>query len=333
MRNTTLFKIHGTKTFRLSSTKVLGHYGSNLQNVNDYMRRIYVPDDDKVFIQVDQSGADALIVAYLCTHGKFRDLFLHGVKPHVFVALHLFKEEWAKRLTDINLTPFIEAEPKELKLLPRFTDVDELIKSSDAWKGNERYYAIAKLVCHGLNYGMKPRTFMMNALEKSEGSVVLTFKEAEYYYNTYHSLFPELEEWHKWTNEQIYNKRELRNLFGYPRIFTKNMSDNLLRDAYSWIPQSTVGCITNIAYTKVQNLIEDHKLPPDCDLLGNCHDSYLGQCKEEHATLFASIMKENMEQRLVSPRGEAFKMRSGVSKGLNWGKFCTENPEGMKELK
>lgn len=71
MRSSCTYKISGTKTFRLSSSKILGHWGENLQNKEKGMRVMYIPDDGKIFVQVDQSGAEALIVAYLCRNANF----------------------------------------------------------------------------------------------------------------------------------------------------------------------------------------------------------------------------------------------------------------------
>ena len=64
-RNTTIYKLGGTETFRASSSKWFGR-GTNLQNIEKSMRQLYWADDGKVLVQVDQSGAEALIVSYLC---------------------------------------------------------------------------------------------------------------------------------------------------------------------------------------------------------------------------------------------------------------------------
>ena len=113
MRSSTTYKISGTKTFRLSSCQILPKkhfidgkwkrkgWGENLQNKEKGMRNMYIPDDGKIFVQVDQSGAEALIVAYLCRNANFRKLFINGIKPHVFVALHIFNNVWKQKLREI----------------------------------------------------------------------------------------------------------------------------------------------------------------------------------------------------------------------------------------
>ena len=62
----TAYKITGTSTFRLSSTKGITGSGSNLQNQPKLMRRIYLADRGDIWIQWDLSQAEARIVAALC---------------------------------------------------------------------------------------------------------------------------------------------------------------------------------------------------------------------------------------------------------------------------
>lgn len=338
-RNSTNYVISGTLSFRLGSRKILRRYGSNLQNIEKSMRAIYVPDKGKVFVQVDQSGAEALIVAYLCEAGNFRDLFIHGVKPHVFVGLHNFKQQWKDyyNATGLSTVPNIDElcslSIPQLKQHRDFREADKLIKSSDNWPSEKRYYYIAKMICHASNYGMRAGAFQLNVLEKSKGKIALSRKEAENYLTTYHTLFPEIHGWHRDVERQLTETRILYNLFGYPRQFyfpQVNPSDNLLKEAYAQCPQSTVGCITHIAYTSMYEYIEqERKL---WDLLANTHDSYLLQCPIGEEVACKTKAQEFMNQDLVSPRGEKFKMKSEAQWGFNWAPQSTKNPEGLREF-
>ena len=71
------------------------------------------------------------------------------------------------------------------------------IASSDHWPSEERYYYIAKMICHASNYGIEPFALQLNILIKSEGTIVLTLKQAKAFLDLYHSLFPEIREWHE----------------------------------------------------------------------------------------------------------------------------------------
>lgn len=321
-RITCSWKLTGTNTFRLSSAALLGEYGRNVQNFSGSDRRCIIPDEGKEFVQVDQSGAEALILAYLTRHGNYRELFLNKVKPHVFVGLHVFRKEFEDRL-GFSLSQFISAPIKELTKLPRWEEVDKIIKASDKWPAKERYYYIAKMICHASNYGMKAPTFRKNVLEKSEGKVMLELSETQKYLNTYHSLFPEIQQWHADTITELRKYRILRNLFGFPRVFSSPESDNLFREAYAFKPQSTVGCITNICFVELKYRERCNQVFIDCgvDTLQNNHDSVLLQCNIGKGEKIGRITQGLMNQRLVNERGEEFYMKSGLSIGNNWGEM------------
>ena len=329
-RNTTIYKLGGTETFRASSAALFG-MGTNLQNIEKSMRALYYADEGKKLVQVDQSGAEALIVAYLCRKGRFRDLFLHGVKPHVFVAMHVFMQKWQMMLKDIDMMSFVSTPISELKTKDGWKLLDKIIKESDNWQASERYYYIAKMICHASNYGMRGAAFQLNVLEKSRGKIVLTKQQADDYLMRYHSLFPEITEWHSWVADQLRCTKTLYNLFGFPREATGILNEQDYKEWYAFCPQSTVGCITHIACTKLQQYIED--TGRDWDLLGNCHDSFVAQCPIGEERELATVMTDFICMELTSFRGEKFRMRSEAQTGFNWGPYKKDkNEDGLVEI-
>lgn len=373
-RNTCAYKLSGTETFRLSSSKLLkkksGKYqgwGTNLQNPSDDICRLYIPDGWKeitpeleekfkdyltqlsdgslkrdisifteeeratgrIFVQVDQAGAEALIVAYLCQPGNFRELFNVGIKPHVYVAQHIFADDWQKEiLTEKQelIAKYLLCPIKDLPKLPNWKALAKAIKSNDT-----RYF-IGKKTCHASNYDMKAPTFAMDVLKESEGKIRLSVPQAGKFLDTYHRLFPEIKrDFHGEIGRELYKSRQLRNLFGFPREFGGPWGENLLKEAYAYVPQSTVGTITNIALTNLYIFIMESKVI--WDILNNKHDSYLVQAPLGDELECAKVMKSLIEQDLVSPRGERFKMKSEASIGFNWSKWNSkDNQTGMKEV-
>jgi hypothetical protein len=617
-RNSCSWVLGKTDTFRLASRKIFNIWGTNLQNPSKPICKIYVPDAGYIFVQVDQAGAEALVVAFLCRHGKFRDLFLNRIKSHVFVGLHLFREQFAAEL-GYALDPYIPMGPKELIADPKWKEIEAIIKASDNWPSARRYYYMAKQVCHcvdeqtevltrngwvpigtmpnepiaiwnnfsvsfetpsawhhqlydgtmfhyhhseidqlvtpdhqvlyqtnniihkkkavdlvkmaelripntgyvenvrmfsddeikfivatqadgyianksairfrlskprkigrleqllsaipGLtwtlkiddhchdyyikgvekytdfllnsagekrfsskllnlslielsifidelkywdgsftesychkredytsqykenvewvktichligrqatiaqsgtcwkaginnrkfgrvrntnstvhykgivycptvssgaflirrngkisitgnsaNYGIQAPEFAINVLKNSEGQIRLSIEEATKFLATYHTLFPEIREWHMEIQKQLGMTKTLRNLQGYPRKFHGAWGPDLFKKAYAFIPQSTVGTITNIAVTEMQYYIEDNNLP--WDVLNNKHDSYLLQCPIGQESECSRMAKQFMEQELITLRGEKFTMRSETAIGFNWGEL------------
>lgn len=331
-RNSTCYKIAGTETFRLASSKILKEWGGNLQNVEKGARKIYVADSGYQFIQVDQAGAEALIVAYLSPKGQYRTLFEAGIKPHTFVALHVFADVWRKKFKKPEVVEAaLGSKIADLKDLAGWKELDSLIKSSDNWPSDQRYYYLSKKVVHASSYGMRRNTFVLAILKDSNGTVVLDPKVAENYLAKFHNLFPEIGKWHQIVQNQIKKDRVLRNLFGYPRLFTGYMGDHDYKECYAFVPQSTVGTITNIAFSELQEYIEENKL--DWHLLANTHDSYMFEVPAAEVEHGARIGRFFMEKELIAPDGTPFRMRSEVQAGYNWAPFKKqENEYGLKEV-
>ena len=280
---------------------------------------------NKILGQNDQAGAEALIVSYLCRAGKFRDLFINGIKPHVYVALHVFAEQWSKmpdKVDNNTLIRALVAEPKDLKNVEGWKKLEAVIKDSDNWEASKRYYFIAKSICHASNYGMKARTFRINVLQKSDGAISKTVAECEQMLTKYHTLFPEIREWHDNVIAQVRKTSMLKNLFGHPRIFTGPHEESVYKEWLAFVPQSTVGQITNIAFTELQEEILLGKHPLDFDVLENNHDSILWQSLPENRDYCSKLVNDKLCRRLVSPRGEEFWMKSEAQwSDKSWGEM------------
>lgn len=316
--------LSGTKTMRLGSRKLLRRWGDNSQNYEKMLRKTVVPDPGKCFLQVDQSGAEALIVAYLCRPGQFRDLFLTGINPHVFLGMHLFRSQFEAEL-GFSLSEFTSMPVREVSSQAKWPEIAKCIKASDDWEPARRYYFIAKQGNHSLNYDCKARAFRLNTLLKSEGAVALDLEVAQQVINTRNALFPEIGSWQQEVVLELRRTQVLRNLFGHPRVFTSWIEESMYKEAYAFKAQSTVGQITNYAITEMQERIavEDKVLvEAEADVLQNNHDSMLVQCLIPHKEAVGRIMQGHMNRRLVSPRGEEFFMKSDIQwSDKSWGEM------------
>jgi hypothetical protein len=227
---------------------------------------------------------------------------------------------------------------------PKWKKFVAAVADSDNNPPATRYYYHYKQTAHSANYDIRTNSFIENILLKSKGQVRLTTAQGDKYLEGYHSLIPEIRGYyHPWVASQYEKSGVVYNLFGYPLALTKKLFEHEYTKIYDKVPQSTVGCITHIAFTNIFNYIRDNKLP--WAIIQNNHDSYLGQCPIADKMHMAAKMKEFMEIELVSPFGERFRMRSETQTGFNWGvrkekkdKLTGEilsvyNPEGLVELK
>ncbi len=315
-RKTTGYRLD-SDTFRSRSKALLKFppekgYGGNLQNIDkEKLGEIFIPDEGKIFLKVDQSGADALIVAYLCRNAKYRSLFLNGIKPHTYMAMHLFAPYWSKQIHLPNIDHMLSSPIIELNKLETWKDLSKLIKDD-----KEKYY-VGKKTIHSASYGVKAPTLQMSILLDTNGTLSPTLKECRDWLGTFHDTFPEIQEWHAEIRDTLLKTRKLNNLFGYPRRFHQPPGDELFKSGYAFIPQSTVAIITHKCITNLQKYIEENKL--DIDILLNEHDGVLVQCPNNKLELghIASLLKMCMNQTLTNFKGESFTMKSELSIGKN----------------
>ena len=200
-------------------------WGGNLQNVEKSVRKIYIPDSGKIFVQVDQSGAEALIVAYCGVAGQYRELFKNDIKPHSYLTMSLFRDIWPKKMLEhglistlesFNIDDVIATPIAQLNQNPHWKNLGKLIKSSDDWPLTERYYYLAKQTEHSSNYDIQPPMFRMNVLEKSGGKIVISKEDSERFLGTKHKLFPEIKgSFHRYVERCARDTFMLYNLHGH----------------------------------------------------------------------------------------------------------------------
>lgn len=316
-------------TFRSSSTKIkIGdkfldvRFGGNAQNKSKDIRYLFIPDKDKKLFQIDQYGAEALAVAYDCNpNSKFRQLFIHGIKPHTYCAANLFSDIYEKTghpyVNEILSLPI-----KDIKLHPGWKLLSKAIKDSD----NEpmRYYYLGKKTIHAGNYGEQENTMSVSIVEETDGEVNISPSKCAIFLRKHHATFPEIKRDFQTgvVQEASNNGAMVRNFFGYPRLFTGYWGEDTFRKMYAFRPQSTIGCITHLAITEIQNDIDDNKIPKEweLDILQNGHDSIFGQFNDDIniEKEVCKYIKPHIERELVNRSNEHFNMKSEMSTGYNW---------------
>lgn len=315
----TAFDIAGTKSFRLSSRQQFGEIGGNLQNIPEDLRAFLVPRKGYKLVQVDQSGAEALIVAYLCRKGNYRSLFDLGIKPHTYMALNMFVEDFkgshpAER--------YLYKTPQELITYPEWPALNKFISKDPK---NTTKYQLGKKVAHAKAYNTGPHTFRKTVLQDTAGAINLTFAQAKHFLGTHERLFPEIMEWQAQTIQTTSEKHVLYNLFGYPRTFHGRWNAEVEREALSYIPQSTVGTLTSIVFTELWAYICANKL--DWMPLVNVHDAVVTECPPSQVQDCAYVINKLFARPLTAPSGEVFHMKSEAMAGDSW---CKEEMEEVK---
>lgn len=283
------YDITGTETGRISSKKYVYDTGANLQNQpagkrkESVLRRVFVPDVGKVFLQRDLKQAEAWIVAFLCEDPFFME---------------------AIRSSDIHR--------KTASLIFRKPE-GEVTKQ-------ER--SVAKSCVHALNYGMGFGRFAeLTGMPPTEARDIR---------NRYFAAFPRLQVWHSEIKLKLARDRELVTPLGRKRQFAAGWNEDLWKEAWAYLPQSTVGDLLNIGFLefwrwlKALHAIQAPHLYPstneevyDCQIMLQIHDSLVVQCPEQHVATIASKLKSCLEKPIVV-NGHRITIPTDCSVGENW---------------
>lgn len=320
-RMRTQLNIAGTDTGRLSSRFSVFGSGSNLQNVEDRLRAVFVPEPGMVFVNIDLEQADARNVG-----ARIYNIFYDSHGP-----------EEAGRFLDA-------CESGDLH-----TTVCKMVWPNLGWTGDlktdkeiaeQPYYRdhsfrdMSKKLGHGSNYFGTPPTMAMHA--KVEVPVIEKFQRA------YFEAFPlignydkvlDREDWHSWVYEQLRTVGSLTNLFGRRRIFFDRYKElNTLRAAIAYDPQSNTGEELDRGWINLW-----HNMP-EADLRLPVHDSILLQLPYEQLHTLLPRALELLKVEITLAGGRKFHVPLEAAVGWNWAKSrfnkktgLWENPTGLRK--
>lgn len=284
------FDITGTRSGRLSSRISIYGSGTNLQTIPADLRHMFCADPGYVLLYRDYSQAEARVVAYLARSTGLIELFEDPARDiHKENAARIFN----KAVEDISKP--------------------------------ERY--LAKRIIHASNYGMAERRFAEVVNEDSHTTgISINHTDAKRLIEKYFAIYPEIRNvfW-KSVEESLRRTRALSTPFGRKRTFYGRWDDKLLREAYSYIPQSTVGDLGNKAVVAVSKQI------PNAQFLLAVHDSILIQCPIAEARSVAEQMGIAMDIRF-DIHGHTVRIPTDCQVGLNWGAKTETNPDGLVDL-
>lgn len=300
------YDVTGTETGRISSKKYIYDTGANLQNQPagkrkpSELRRIFIADPGKVFVQRDLKQAEAWIVAFL-SEDPFLMEAIQSRDIHRYVAGLIFRKP-----------------PEEVTKVER-----------------EK----AKRCVHALNYGMG----YMKFAETAGISIV----EARDLKNRYFAAFPKLTMWHSDIKMHLAKDRVLVTPMGRKREFAAGWNEDLWKEAWAHLPQSTVGDLLNVGFLEFSDWLKRpfqgvdvgigmigpvtgrvmplHAKPGakmneqvyDCQPMLQIHDALVVQCPEASVPAIAARMKSDLE-REIEVNGHKITIPSDCSVGPNW---------------
>ena len=261
----TSYNIAGTKFGRWSSSKsIILDYGSgNLQNIDRDVRSMYKAPS---YPYLDMDKIVLLQADY------------KGAEAHVVA--HLIQDFAIMKAFDEGL------------------DVHK-ITASNMFKVNyndvtDKQRKVGKTLRHGVNYSAGPMV-LANWLK-------VTKKVAEGYLKDFHNGTPQLKIWHESLKADLNKTRTLITPLGRKHVFMERWGDQLFRSAYSFIPQSTIGDLLNLAMTTFYNT---HDVP-NMGLALQLHDAIYIWCYEDEAVDWGKELHRAMHIPIPMPYTELY---------------------------
>lgn len=224
----------GTKSGRLSSSKTIRKTGINMQTIPNSFKCYVKADLGYIIYEVDLSQAENRVVALLGPELKMLEAFSTGVDIHSLTASYIYGK-----------------------------DISEVKKEKGTSSMGDRSRSErddGKCANHSLNYGIGPRSFAAY-YEMSEA-------QAKHIMNIYYSNYVGIKKFQNYVQAELRKTRSLTNPFGRRRFFLERWGDTLFKEAYSYIPQSTVADIINRGLRLLFSYRQDGVL-----VLNQVHDS------------------------------------------------------------
>jgi uracil-DNA glycosylase family 4 len=289
-----VFKL-GPKSGRLASSGE--HRGPQLQNIPEKgpvnIRRIFVPPPGRAFFHADLSQADARVFAYFAQ--------IPGL-----IAIY----ESPDPDSHSRICSFLMNIPRE-----------QIVKGGL----NDDKRQITKMACHAFDYGMRENRLVRQC---RAAGIELNTATAMNWRSKYFERFPEIEPHWKWIQGELARSRSLTDLLGRKYLFLGSFDDDMYREAYSRVPQGTVGGILTLAMKRLQDSLDsrwDESDPRKPFIWNQVHDSLEIECDENDISALGPLVRDAFSIPLEA-HGKSFQIPAEFaaaysSRGGSWGKM------------
>lgn len=298
------FNIAGQETGRISSSKTLMGTGTNLQTVPDEHRDLFLADDGCSLVVADLEQAESWVTAYLIKESTRDPILVNtlnmGVKIHKIIAASVVLEWFS--------TAEIAAHIRKGSFPP-----DVLAKINSIEKTSAEYF-VGKQIGHATNYGLGATRLAELIVKQTDAQIVIPQYKARALMESYHNLFPCIKQWHAFIQATLSSRRQLVNPFGRQRVFLGRMSDDLWRQAYAFIPQSTVPDVISQVITKTAAECQWADIPFG---VAHHHDGLMAQVKDSDIPRFLDILSKNFNVPIVIGNS-TFVIPTEIKVGKKW---------------
>lgn len=295
----TSYNIGGTTTGRLSSSYSEFGTGTNLQNIEDALRSIFIADPGMKMGYADAQQGESRVVGAI-EWNLFQDGRYLAACERGDLHTNVAKLVWPK--LDWTNDPVAD---RKLAERPYYRHYDRRF--------------MCKKIGHGSNYGGKPKTLAAQA--KVDIDLIETFQPA------YFKAFPAHERWQEHVAATLQECGYLVSLTGRKRHFGGIRTDPAtIREAIAYDPQ---GSLADILNRGMLNVWRENKV----QLLMQIHDAILFQFPEDQEHELVPQVLEQLRWPIELEHGREFVIPYDCKTGWNFGSWSNANPDGLKPYK
>lgn len=258
-------------TLRFSSGKNPRRQGANRQNTDREILDLFLPDENCIFLEVDESQGEDRIVKCLAAAAT-RD-----------------PKRQAHLLERARSNPWENDEHRRAASIIYNIPESDVTESPN---GGQRY--IGKRTRHAGNYDMHGRRLADELLKEG---LVYTGDECEgYIQRVIDKDVPEIRLWQREVRQTVLRDRAMASSWGYVLDYTyERLSDDLYRSAYAFIPQHELAMILNEwGFKPLYYWLKTQGNPATIN--NQKHDSLLISTPPEWAWTIACFLKESLER-------------------------------------
>lgn len=305
----TSFNVAGTDTGRFSSYESATGSGTNLQNITERLREVFVARPGKKFAYVDYEQIEARMVGGITWNLGFGSRYLDFCESG---DLHTN----TCRMTFVDL-PWTDDPKANREIADRhFYRVDS-------------YRQATKKLGHATNYfGQAPEV---------SRQTLIPLELTKNFQSAYFSTFPEIREWHNWTRSKLIKDGWITSLMGRRRWFFGRRYDNdTLKQAIAYNPQGSAGDYMSEGILALHRAKYDRGLP--VDMLIQVHDALLVEYDEEREDELLPEVLRLLAVEVPLMNGRSLIVPTEAKVGWNWRGTHDElgtlvNPDGLTKYK
>ena len=306
-RHQSSFNVGAAWTGRFSSSKYIGIYGGNLQNIAERNRSIYIADPGWELCYADFAKAESHVVSYLAGDEAYIRAHEGPDDTHTYVAKLCFPGlPWT-------------GDPVKDREIAEGSNPDWDTAPGHDWRFQ------AKRIAHAVNIGQ--------TAQGTAATVHIPLSVAQSMRSAHRAAFPFIHSYQNFVRASVREQEPQINPLGRrAKLFGRPWDDSTWRQALAFRQQSPVADLIDMAIWHIWYELEPHPV----QLLAQVHDAILFQFpKGQYDAVKKVLTLMNIPIDITDYRGNTRTLTIGVDAkcGINWGKHhATKNPHGLKEV-